>query len=109
MAQSQRGGGVPCPKCGGALTAHLEVGIEFRLTRASQPEPGYAYGLGAVHTHVPRIRERALRQFGDGTYLELGDDGIVVMCRSGSCNFVGTLTTEGIESEDDRRRERGEP
>lgn len=89
--------GVPCPDCGGGLTAHCEIGIELRLTRDHQNR----FSLGAVHTHVPHIRDRALRQYGDGSHLQLDEEGIVVMCRS--CEFIGTLTDKGVETEEDRR------
>ena len=103
------GPGVGCPRCGGGLTAHLEVGIELRLIRAPAEDLSMTrYSLGAVHTHVPEIRDRALRQFGDGRLLYLDEDGIVVMCRNASCTFVGTLTKDGVEDEDNRRRGRRE-
>lgn len=97
MTAARRGHGVPCPDCGGGLTVHLEVGVELRLT-----SDGEDFTLGALHTHVPRIRDRALRQYGDGQRLELDEEGVVVMCRS--CDYIGTLTSTGrLETEADRR------
>jgi hypothetical protein len=101
MAGSQ---GVPCPECRMPLNALLDTHVGVRLTRLKD---GF-YGLGAVSTYPSVLRHHLLHEHGDGRRLELDEEGIVVVCPSQECEYIGTLTVDGLETEEDRRAERAE-
>lgn len=86
------------------LNALLDTHVDVRLTRL---EDG-SYGLGAVSTYPSVLRHHLLREHGDGRRLELDEEGIVVECPSRECEYIGTLTADGLETEEDRRAERAQ-
>jgi hypothetical protein len=97
---------VPCPSCGAPLEVALEVVIGARLI--SRPQGGY--GIGAVQQTIAELRRRLQHQHGDrdgGLFLD--EDGCVVQCtRRPRCDYIATLTEEGLETEEDRRRQHAE-
>lgn len=96
--------GVPCPECRLPLDALLDTHVGVRLRRLKDG----SYGLGAVSTYPSVLRHHLLREHGDGRRLELDEEGIVVVCSSQECEYIGTLTGDGLESEEDRRAERAQ-
>jgi hypothetical protein len=85
-----------CPKCGAPLNALLDTHVAFRVRPRRD-----GYSLGASRTPVAVLRAHLLREHGDGRLLEPDEDGIVVTCES--CDYISTLTRDGMEDEDDRR------
>lgn len=92
---------VPCPTCGSPLEVALQVQVEARLTK----RPAGGYGLGAIRPTAGQIRQRLVRHHCDPDgRLELGPDpdegepeGEVVFCTRPGCDFMGTITDEGLE------------
>lgn len=95
---------VPCPECGLPLDALLSTHVGVRLTSVKDG----SYGLGAVSTSRSVLRRHLLREHGNGARLELDEEGVVVVCRDQECDYIGTLTVDGLETEEDRRAERSE-
>lgn len=95
---------VPCPECGAPLDALLSTHVGVRLTCLKDG----SYGLGGGGTRPSVLRRHLLREHGNGSRLEFDEDGIVVVCRSQGCDYMGTLKAEGLVTEEDLRAEREE-
>jgi hypothetical protein len=101
-----RGKSVPCPVCGAPLEVALEVVVGARLTLRSKRR----YGIGAIQQTAAELRHRLECQYAaaDGS-LFLDDDGYVVQCsRRPRCIYIATLVPEGLETDEDRRRDHAE-
>jgi hypothetical protein len=94
---------VPCPDCGAPLEVALDVQVEVRLTKRASG----GYGIGAVRQSPAGVRAHLLHAHCEDGKLYLGEpnvddesqaDGKVVFCsRRPACEFIGTVTEEGIE------------
>lgn len=97
---------VPCPSCGAPLEIALEVVIGARLTG----RPCGGYGIGAVQQTAAELRSRLRSHYaGSDGSLFVDDDGYVVQCSNRPrCDYIATLVPEGLETDDDRRRDHAE-